>query len=553
MICKDLKSTLHVCHNTLLSISYRIPKPLDEILSALTSARGDSSQHGQQKRCVVPVTVVSIKQEETPNTYNKQQQPTKSNKQKNMKKTKKNKNNNNNKNKNKKNNKKKKNELTTQQQQQPTPVKTTKPKRGRIKDSHNDDDQEFEVAQETMSVEATSTQQLMSTMKSGLQSCIDENKSFNTRQHQFKVLNKVHELVSADTFVTLQKWVSRIAATRRDSLFVLVSLFPLIGVPVVVAKKLYFVLNELRGGSLNLKMLPIHLLKIKTMSVLCYDVLQITVDLIKLFTRVVLFRRLPAHYTNGQLSASQRVFQQQHLSMSTSISGESVYDAFDFLWCSVCNSLYSMTREYKAGHLKTYKFGYRNAVATYTNDHLFCWRNKVNVIGACKTVPLVRISLFGVVLKHDNKCITLCGTCCAPMAIDVNRCMFNDNGAMCVKCAEADSNADDAQAIHFLYHIQEQQRTCVICAKELKTPSSSIFYHEGVFLCNLHHHVSLVRKINELQLNNWQTHKQKLTAEQVRVFLIQSHQLFKAKQIEQKKPGWKREQIASKLSRNTKR
>ena len=285
-ICVDLSSALDKPHTALLSLSYRLPKTMTDLLSALTSVRGESNQKYVSKRNMVPVSKHLIKKEEIE-------------------------------------------------------VKV-----------EVDDEADFMLAQEAFSA-LDPTIDLANQFKLSLELNKKEEEQFKSTQQQWSVLAIANELVSPEILQRLHKWVSRIAPTRRDSLFVLITLFPLLGIKVEAARKLYFVMNEYRAGSLNHLTLPNELLIIQKMDMLCYDVLQIVVDLMKLYTRVTLVRTLPSHYIKGQFEAARNAF------VETKHSPYAVYDAFDFVFCSVCNSLYSMTREHKISFLKTYMYGYR--------------------------------------------------------------------------------------------------------------------------------------------------------------------------------------------------
>ena len=480
-ICIELSHTLQLPHTALLSLSYRLPKTMHDILSALTSARGESNQDYVLQRCMVPIIRPKIKEED---------------------------------------------EIELELEEL---------------NMDSSEDQEFALAQEALA-SLNMVNNLSECVREGIENNKKETEEAKGKQQQWSVLSYAKELVGEEIYARLHEWVSKIAPTRRDSLFLLITLFPLLGVKIESAQKLYFVINEYRNGSFNHLTLPAHLLEVQKMDELCYNVLQIVVDLMKVYIRVTIVRKLPAHYIIGQMKAAQSVFKE------TIESPHAVYDSFDFLWCSVCNSLYSMVREYKASFLKTYRHGYRDAIATYKDDHLYCWRNKTNVIGSCKLIPLIRFSLFGLVYHIDGKDVLACGTCCCPQVADVDLCYYNENGMMCAKCAESAGTLEIIEEQR-LQEIESKLRKCVICEVELKSAASSYYYHEDVYVCSRHQHKYVIKKIKEqMELDecNW-------PATHMRDTLIKLHRQSKIDLENKRKPLWKRELALSKLSRNAKR
>ena len=166
-------------------------------------------------------------------------------------------------------------------------------------------------------------------------------------KNKYTLLKVAALLLGEDKFKRFDEVVRKIAPSRRDCLFQLISLFPLYGVKMRSALRIGFLLEELRVGSLNKDALPKLMREVKNEDSLAYDMLQICIDLIKLHTRVQLLSTLPVHITQGQIYA--------HQNSMTLLSGtkHALYDSFDFVFCSVCGSIYSMLREFKSSFKKT--------------------------------------------------------------------------------------------------------------------------------------------------------------------------------------------------------
>jgi len=198
--------------------------------------------------------------------------------------------------------------------------------------------------------------------------------------------------------------------------------------------------------------------------------------------------------------------------------------------------------------LYTFLFSFRDSITSYSDDKLYCWRKKTNIIGQCSKIPLIRISLFGVVIKHDNQCIALCGSCCKPMVFDVDRCSYNENGAMCSKCDETSESVEIIEQ-NRLKEMEQALRHCLFCGVELKGAASSFYYHENVYLCIRHNKKFLVKRIENMQ-NEMHT---ELNSEKTREMLLQWKQQDKINNISNKKARWRRELMKSKQNRNSKR
>ena len=192
------------------------------------------------------------------------------------------------------------------------------------------------------------------------------------------VLPNAQSMIGEARLQRLQSIIQIAAVTRDDCLQLVVNLFPLFGVEVCHARLLLGTLNEYRLGCINDCALPLHLKMIRTASRLAYDMLQISVDLIKHYSRVKLIRKLPAHMIEGQMLAAQNAIP------GLAKTEYGLYDSSEFVWCSICGAVYSMVRESKSNWKKVYKYGLRDVVVVTKT-------NKTTTMMTTKVPPLLQV------------------------------------------------------------------------------------------------------------------------------------------------------------------
>ena len=197
-----------------------------------------------------------------------------------------------------------------------------------------------------------------------------------------------------------------------------------------------------------------------------------------------------------------------------------------------------------------YQFGFRDAVVDYNNDKIYCWRDKSNFIGKCKEIPLVRISLFGVLLQHNNKKILLCPqpACGQPMVINTELCKFTPYGPACVKCSTKLGGAEVAEIERFksMDHVIWK---CTVCTLELKKASSIYYYGPDIFLCSSHHSRHMMNALKARA----QSKGSRLTTDETRQQIIEIYKQQKKDKIDRKKNLWKKQLAQSKLNRSKRR
>jgi hypothetical protein len=480
-LCKDLEHALQAHHTALLSLSYRLPKTHADVLSALTSIRGEAQTNSKyRRRLCVPVSEPPADEVDALDEEAQR--------------------------------------LADEMREIEEALKQAGLDVGSGTAANDDDDANA-----------------------------DESKEDTTRSLG-AALQVAPYIVPKKALRTLHRWTARIAPTCRNALSVVVCLLPLLGSRVESVQQLLYALEEFRIGSVNTDTLATLLSRIQEVDTLTYDLMQISVDLLKVYGRVSLVARLPAFITDAQFRAAQKPFSPA-MWRAKHARDFALYDNPDFVYCTVCSSLYSMVREYASATKKVYQFGLRDAVVCYDTDSVWCWRNRNNLLGQCKHIALLRFSLFGVLVQIDGKVIGLCPRCCAPMAMDMRHAPFTADGPLCCRCAKESVCVEEVELKRLQAVELEATRKCWYCGCELKNLSTCFFYGDGVFLCGAHASKHLVQGIIEEE----EALGRRMTAPEVAASLLATKQRRKLDRIERSKPNWKRQLATSKMSRNNKR
>lgn len=359
---------------------------------------------------------------------------------------------------------------------------------------------------------------------------------------EVELLCMAHDIIGAEKFKTLNQWVHIIAQSRRDAFPQVIGLLPLLGASIQETRCILRLIEELRTGALSKQALKAFRI-VQQRHPLTYDLMQITVDLIKYHSRVSVIGRLPAHITQAQFHTCTQQFAE------TANTDLAIYDSFDYLFCCVCHTVYSMVRDFKCNSKRVYRYGYRDVVVDHDTDFLYCDKNRSNHMGRCMDIPLVRLPLFGVMIKHDQKCILLCPRCTSPMVLNVDLCAYTRDGYVCQKCTY-EIGTPQVKELRRLNSIAKNKlRRCVLCNKERLSPVSSHYYAPGVYLCT--HHQS---RYIQTKVKNAEYHKgRRLNCAEATELLVTLKQQ-RVKLIQQRNKGRWRKQIAmAKLSRLSRR
>jgi hypothetical protein len=293
----------------------------------------------------------------------------------------------------------------------------------------------------------------------------------------------------------LETWVRCGAPSRRDALPYILSLFPLLGASRAATKQLLNCIHEFTIGCLDRDHFPASLKAVQHTDALTYTLLQVTVDLFKICTRLTLVRTLPQHIVQAQLHACIRG--------TTGDSQCVLYDTAEFVWCPICDQVCSMIRGEQTiattavgaggSKKKIYQYGLRNIVVDYDTDIIYCRNDKRNVLGKCGEEPLLRFPMFGLLLQHGDNHIMLCTQCAAPMRLDTLKVAFpsNGDGPVCSKCVLQQSKQQQVAVVvsETTVEVPKVNKKCHYCGCDLTNPVYTFYYGPDLYLCSKHHRV----------------------------------------------------------------
>ncbi len=169
----------------------------------------------------------------------------------------------------------------------------------------------------------------------------------------YKALEAAHEgklSIKPKTLRELSDLVQKIAPTRRDAFLFLISLFPQLGASTTNTNTLHQLMIDFILGGLVADHIPNALLTLRCNEPLIYELLQITVDLMKYHTRIVLVRTLPPHMLEAQI----RVLQEGSF-RNLKGTNHALYDACDLVICSTCSTACSMVSDFSSAYRKTFR------------------------------------------------------------------------------------------------------------------------------------------------------------------------------------------------------
>ena len=360
------------------------------------------------------------------------------------------------------------------------------------------------------------------------------------------LLQKAAVLIGKDKLERLNKWARLITPTSRRALYEIIELFPLLGIKPELIQQYSELFQEIQSGRLNASKIYQRMNQLVIQNEEMYTLLQILLDLMKSWSRLTLLCRLPTHHTIGQMRAHQKA-----VSEIFDYHGDdniALKNCFDFLFCSVCFSIYSILRDVKSQVKRVFRYGYRDANLDLDTDELYCENERINHIGRCSDQPLIRLSLFGVCIRFNKKTIKLCGECGMPMVHYSDLSDFGSNGSICFLCSKKHAGPR-ALAIQRLNDIKKIEKKCVQCECELKHPFSTYMYPFDVYMCSRHNSPRLINAVDEWMDDDiGEKNKQTLMK-----FIVANIKEVKKINNERNEGKWKRKMAMSKLARSNRR
>ncbi len=215
-----------------------------------------------------------------------------------------------------------------------------------------------------------------------------------------------------------------------------------------------------------------------------YNLLQVTAELVREAQRHYCLIALPNSYRVNQLEAIQYRMP----------PGVVLSKLFMFVFCPVCETIYSLLRDFASVYKQNYTHGYRDVVSDYTTGAIYCRRTKTNHRGRCGEHPLMQLNLLGKMLLYNNKMIILCPQlkCGVPMVLDSEQCAWNDRGPACCDCTKK-WRSEPIQMIELnAKYSPDKPMPCVQCGVQC-TPNNACLYPFGLFMCRNHSSPALVK------------------------------------------------------------
>lgn len=277
----------------------------------------------------------------------------------------------------------------------------------------------------------------------------------------------------------LSKMVDRalhVCTSPSQALVVSLDMLQCCGVSPEVTEDVKRVVKDIQTGSVSTKQYTTHLRALQAKFPHAYNLMQALAEIVREKQRIRVVMDLPFHFTRNQIASIRQRFGLGENSLALPES------AIYFVYCPVCNRVYSLLRDFDSSYVNNYGYGLRDAVVSYETNRLYCCRSKVNHRGSCATQELTRVCLLGKLLYFCGKAILLCPQpgCGMPMVLSSRECVWNEHGPSCYDCSFK------LRIKRLDYRIQFMTR-CARCGIDLTRPDGIFLYPHGVSLCHRHH------------------------------------------------------------------
>lgn len=212
-----------------------------------------------------------------------------------------------------------------------------------------------------------------------------------------------------------------------------------------------------------------------------YNVLLLASELIREATCDPVLHSLPWHITQSQLRKLHEIDSQEVARNRQSL----------FVFCHVCDRVYSFVRDFHTAFQTTYDVALRCASTHYTTGEPYCTQNIINRCGSCRAQPLSYVCLIGHVFTHAQRSYTLCPLCARVMRLSMRDCMWTRNGPVCVQCTQSQVLRNSCKSD--MLHSVEQELDVAVCCMCSVPPERPFRIHRArcfpmrVFVCNTHY------------------------------------------------------------------
>jgi hypothetical protein len=295
-------------------------------------------------------------------------------------------------------------------------------------------------------------------------------------------------------FRALSEVVQRENPLRTFALDRLVKWLPHFGVGPEACQYSEVLFQHYHAGSLSIEKLKDRFDLLQVAEPHCYNLLQLGAQIIRDATRRFFLFQLPHYMVRYQIEAVQS--RSKHVQGSDFVLPSSIH----FVYCSICERIYSLLRDFNTVFTRTYRYGLRDVSVEYSTGEMYCRQNRKHETGKCSGQPLTQISLLGRMLVFAGKMICPQVGCGALMVLDPDRCPFTERGPMCCDCVAQRNKDPQLYRELFVAHCAVA-RTCALCTENLVNLSVCYMYPKGIYLCSKHH---FPRFLQEFQLW-WQT------------------------------------------------
>lgn len=301
----------------------------------------------------------------------------------------------------------------------------------------------------------------------------------------------LRSFVSREQHHAMKAVVLRLLPFRSGILMKCVSFFGYFGVDELTVSYVRQIVVELQEGSVTAKQRTARMNQLQRTNRHAYNLLHVTSELVKEAQTVYIVRTLPHHLWVNQIEAIQTRY---GITDKTKLLEQTLY----FRFCNVCDTVYSLVRDFNSVYKNDYNFGYRDARVDYKTLEIYCDKKRVNHRGTCGEQPLAKVPLLGHLLCFNTKHIILCPQlkCGLPMVLNPLQSYYNRRGVACSECT-ARFNEEKRTLV-----IPDRDEKCIKCISKMARPCNTFLFPYGVIVCRKHNFHGLTEFITEKNPTN---------------------------------------------------
>jgi hypothetical protein len=300
---------------------------------------------------------------------------------------------------------------------------------------------------------------------------------------------------------------------QHHALHRMANFFPCLGVPEPVVTEIKSWLNSYCANQTAVEKLKKKFQRLCRQQPHAYNLLQISVELVKQCEKRVRLWDLPYHITAAQLQVLRA-----RPGQPTRVRVNDVA----FVYCPVCHHIYSNLRDPNSPYRNCYEHGMREPSVDFVTGKIYCARGYHTHVGACGQQELARIMMIGKVLYFDLKTIMICPQidCGCLMVFDSKQreyTVYNERGPACMRCSvKLNHQACAIQELEQRYKSHPPEVDCDMCEShkpEVRRITDAFhnayLYPFHTHLCSKHHSSDLQREVDQ----HFRTHTNDTLAE----------------------------------------